>query len=150
MADRQGAEAESIGLLTMNRVSAAVAVPVRALRAGRWGRAAALGLLLASPAAAEDAAEYIFHPDQKTERTADGALVVRFRAGGALEMSWHLQTWGDAVEVLEPFDFWQRAAASRSSSSCTLAVRRATRDSRFSIGMKMNKNTRNYIRSKEL
>ena len=67
-----------------------------------------------SPAAAEDAAEYIFHPDQKTERTADGALVVRFRAGGALEMSWHLQTWGDAVEVFEPFDFWQRAAASRS------------------------------------
>jgi len=67
-----------------------------------------------SPAAAEDAAEYTFHPDQTTERDGDGGLLVRFRAGGALEMSWHLQTWGDAVEVIEPADFWQRAAASRS------------------------------------
>jgi predicted DNA-binding transcriptional regulator YafY len=27
---------------------------------------------------------------------------VRFRAGGALEMCWHLFTWGDEVEVIEP------------------------------------------------
>ncbi len=66
-----------------------------------------------SPAAAEDAAEYIFHPDQTTERAQDGGLIVRFRAGGALEMFWHLQTWGDAVEVLAPADFWERAAAGR-------------------------------------
>ena len=44
---------------------------------------------------------------------ADGALIVRFRAGGALEMLWHLQTWGDAVEVLEPPDLVERATASR-------------------------------------
>jgi len=27
---------------------------------------------------------------------------VRFRAGGALEMSWHLFTWGDDVQVIKP------------------------------------------------
>lgn len=63
-----------------------------------------------APEAAEDAAEYVFHPDQTTERMADGALIVRFRAAGALEMAWHLMTWGSAVEVLEPEDFWQRGA----------------------------------------
>lgn len=65
------------------------------------------------PSAAEDAAEYVFHPDQTEEHDADGALIVRFRAGGALEMLWHLQTWGDAVEVLEPADLATRATASR-------------------------------------
>lgn len=38
----------------------------------------------------------------------DDSLLVRFRAGGALEMSWHLYTWGDAVEVIEPKGFWER------------------------------------------
>ncbi len=55
-----------------------------------------------SPAAAPDARDYVFHPDQTTEDLPDGSLIVRFRAGGALEMRWHLYTWGDAVEVLEP------------------------------------------------
>lgn len=36
------------------------------------------------------------------EDQPDGSLIVRFRAGGALEMSWHLFTWGSDVEVLEP------------------------------------------------
>lgn len=65
------------------------------------------------PSAAEDAAEYVFHSDQTLEHDADGALTVRFRAGGALEMLWHLQTWGDAVEVLEPVDLIERATSSR-------------------------------------
>ena len=60
------------------------------------------------PDAADDAAEYVFHPDQKTERADDGSLYVRFRAGGALEMAWHLFTWGDSVEVIEPKDFFSR------------------------------------------
>ncbi len=55
-----------------------------------------------APEAADDAADYLFHPDQRCERTAEGALVVRFRAAGALEMAWHLYQWGDKVEVLEP------------------------------------------------
>jgi predicted DNA-binding transcriptional regulator YafY len=60
------------------------------------------------PDAADDAEEYIFHPDQKAERGEDGSLYVRFRAGGAREMAWHLYTWGDSVEVIEPKDFCLR------------------------------------------
>jgi predicted DNA-binding transcriptional regulator YafY len=37
-----------------------------------------------------------------------GALIVRFRAGGAQEMAWHLRTWGDSVQVIEPRNFWER------------------------------------------
>jgi predicted DNA-binding transcriptional regulator YafY len=61
-----------------------------------------------TPAAAPDAREYLFHPDQTLEDLPDGSLMVRFRAGGALEMSWHLYTWGDEVEVIEPEGFWER------------------------------------------
>lgn len=55
-----------------------------------------------SPAAAPDARIFSFHPTQTMEEQDDGSLVVRFRAGGALEMCWHLMTWGGEVEVLEP------------------------------------------------
>jgi predicted DNA-binding transcriptional regulator YafY len=48
------------------------------------------------------AREYMFHPSQELEQQKDGSLIVRFRAGGLLEMSWHLHTWGDEVEVLSP------------------------------------------------
>jgi predicted DNA-binding transcriptional regulator YafY len=57
------------------------------------------------PEAATDAREWVFHHDQTVEEAADGSLIVRFRAGGALEMKWHLYTWGDAVEVLQPRGF---------------------------------------------
>lgn len=60
------------------------------------------------PEAAKDALEYVFHPDQTSEQQDDGSVIVRFRAAGALEMAWHLMTWGSAVEVLQPTDFWQR------------------------------------------
>ena len=55
-----------------------------------------------SPRAAKDAKYFKFHPDQVTESLKDGSLVVRFRAGGALEMCWYLFSWGKDVEVLEP------------------------------------------------
>lgn len=55
-----------------------------------------------APGAARDAAEFVFHPGQRFEPQADGSLIVRFTAGGALEMAWHLYCWGDRVEVLEP------------------------------------------------
>jgi predicted DNA-binding transcriptional regulator YafY len=55
-----------------------------------------------SPEAADDAAEFIFHPAQQLERQQDGSLIVKFRAAGDLEMAWHLYTWGRQVEVLEP------------------------------------------------
>lgn len=55
-----------------------------------------------SPTAAADARQFIFHPTQKFEEQPDGSLIVRFRAGGALEMCWHLFTWGGEAKVLEP------------------------------------------------
>ena len=48
------------------------------------------------------ASEFVFHPDEVKEMEADGSLRVSFRAGGLLEMAWHLNTWGSAVEVLSP------------------------------------------------
>jgi predicted DNA-binding transcriptional regulator YafY len=55
-----------------------------------------------SSAAAEDAADWVFHPSQTMEPQADGSLIVRFRCGGMLELDWHLYTWGDGVEVEQP------------------------------------------------
>ena len=55
-----------------------------------------------SPQVAADAREFLFHPSQKFEEQPDGSLVVRFRAGGRLEMCWHLFTWGGHLSVLAP------------------------------------------------
>lgn len=55
-----------------------------------------------SPAVAEDAKEFLFHPSQKFEEQSDGSLIVRFRAGGGLEMCWHLFAWGGHLTVLAP------------------------------------------------
>jgi predicted DNA-binding transcriptional regulator YafY len=55
-----------------------------------------------SPRAAPDAKDFIFHPDQKLEPQKDGSLIVKFKAGGQLEMCWHLFAWGKYVEVLQP------------------------------------------------
>ena len=59
------------------------------------------------PAAAEAAGDYVFHPTQRMEQQKDGALIVRFRAGGLMEMCWHLYTWGDDVEVIAPTELRQ-------------------------------------------
>lgn len=55
-----------------------------------------------APDVAEAVAEYVFHPSQKMKRRKDGSTLVSFRAGGLLEMCWHLYTWGSHVEVLQP------------------------------------------------
>jgi predicted DNA-binding transcriptional regulator YafY len=55
-----------------------------------------------SAEAAPIARQFQFHPTQSNELQPDGSLVVRFHAGGLLEMAWHLMTWGRHVEVLEP------------------------------------------------
>lgn len=52
-----------------------------------------------SPEVADEAAGYVFHTKQKTERLEDGSLIVRFRAGGQKEMAWYLARWEDKVEV---------------------------------------------------
>lgn len=54
------------------------------------------------PEAAKQAAGFLFHPSQTDELQSDGSLIVRFKASGLLEMAWHLYTWGDNVEVLDP------------------------------------------------
>ena len=55
-----------------------------------------------APAVAHAVAEYVFHPSQSIEPQRDGSTIVRFRAGGLMEMCWHLYTWGANVEVLQP------------------------------------------------
>jgi len=55
-----------------------------------------------SPNVAEEASKWMFHPTQKMTRGRDGSLVVRFRAGGLLEMAWHLVTWGVDVKIVKP------------------------------------------------
>jgi len=51
---------------------------------------------------AEEAAQWCFHPTQTTERDGEGRLIVRFVAGGAQEMCWHVFTWGESVEIVSP------------------------------------------------
>jgi len=66
------------------------------------------------PAVADVVAEYIFHPSQSIQKQKDGSIIVRFRAGGLMEMCWHLYTWGANVEVVEPVELrkmMQRALA---------------------------------------
>jgi predicted DNA-binding transcriptional regulator YafY len=59
-------------------------------------------VLKVAPEAAEDALGWRFHPSQVVEPQADGSVVVRFWATGLLELAWHLFTWGDRVEVVQP------------------------------------------------
>jgi predicted DNA-binding transcriptional regulator YafY len=75
-----------------------------------------------SPKVASDAAEFLFHPNQVMEPQPDGSLIVRFRAGGLLEMSWHLFTWGDGVEIVKP-----RRLASLLERQCRDQLRRRGR-----------------------
>lgn len=55
-----------------------------------------------SAEASPSARQFLFHGSQEFEEQPDGRLIVRFTAGGQLEMAWHLMCWGKHVEVLEP------------------------------------------------
>jgi predicted DNA-binding transcriptional regulator YafY len=59
-------------------------------------------VLRIAPDAAAEALVWRFHPTQSVERQSDGSVVVRFSASGALELVWHLFTWGDKLEVVQP------------------------------------------------
>ena len=61
-----------------------------------------------APAAARDASNFVFHPDQATEANDDGSLTVRFEAGGIDEMCWHLFTWGESVTIEKPLRLRRR------------------------------------------
>jgi predicted DNA-binding transcriptional regulator YafY len=52
--------------------------------------------------AADRARRFVFHPDQVMLENDDGTVTVSFIACGLHEMCWHLYSWGDKVEVLEP------------------------------------------------
>ncbi|MFZ5718244.1 MAG: helix-turn-helix transcriptional regulator [Pseudomonadota bacterium] len=54
------------------------------------------------PHGADDARRWRFHARQRLEEQADGSIVVRFRSSGMRELAWHLFTWQDKVEILEP------------------------------------------------
>ncbi|RAK68477.1 helix-turn-helix transcriptional regulator [Phenylobacterium kunshanense] len=54
------------------------------------------------PHGREDAVRWRFHARQKVEDQPDGSTIVRFRASGMRELAWHLFTWGDKVEIVEP------------------------------------------------
>ena len=55
-----------------------------------------------APEIAEDIKQYSFHPQQNMKQEKDGSVLVEFRAGGILEMAWHLYKWGRHVEVIKP------------------------------------------------
>jgi len=57
---------------------------------------------------ASEAAKYIFHPTQEMIFNPNGTLTVKFHAGGAREMDWHLYTWGKHVKIIKPKDFNKR------------------------------------------
>ncbi len=54
------------------------------------------------PSGMEDFDTWSFHPDQTVERQVDGGAIVRFRASGMLELAWHLFTWQNRIQILEP------------------------------------------------
>ncbi len=57
---------------------------------------------------ASDAKRYIFHPSQEMIENPDGTLTVKFKAGGRVEMDWHLYTWGNHVKVIKPEDWYEK------------------------------------------
>jgi predicted DNA-binding transcriptional regulator YafY len=59
-------------------------------------------VLRIAPARAQEAMAWRFHARQNVSLEPDGSARVAFRAGGMLELAWHLFTWGDAVEILSP------------------------------------------------
>ncbi len=76
-----------------------------------------------SPAVAEDARAYSFHPTEVKEEQPDGGLVVRFRAGGAIEMCWHAFMWGTEIDVLAPDELRHRYLALLDAARATFGER---------------------------
>jgi predicted DNA-binding transcriptional regulator YafY len=69
---------------------------------GTWQEEPFEVVLRFDAATAEEASQWRFHPTQETSRDAEGRLIVRFNAGGAQEMCWHIFSWGPSVEILSP------------------------------------------------
>ncbi len=59
-------------------------------------------VLRIAPEKAAEALSWRFHARQTVAQEPSGSVRVSFRAGGMLELAWHLFTWGEAVEILAP------------------------------------------------
>lgn len=59
------------------------------------------------PGGMGDFKNYRFHPSQTVEDHPEGGVIVRFRASGMLELAWHLFTWGNKIEIVEPVSLRQ-------------------------------------------
>jgi predicted DNA-binding transcriptional regulator YafY len=59
------------------------------------------------PGGMEDFKNYRFHSSQRVEEHPEGGAVVRFRASGMLELAWHLFSWGNKIEIVEPVSLRQ-------------------------------------------
>ncbi len=55
-----------------------------------------------TPEGVEDALRWRFHARQTVEPQPDGSVIIRFRSSGMRELAWHLFTWGDKVQIVEP------------------------------------------------
>jgi predicted DNA-binding transcriptional regulator YafY len=73
-------------------------------------------VLRVRPEGVADALEWRFHPTQSITPQPDGSLLVRFAATGMLELAWHLFTWGDQIEVIEPHSLKETLRASLSEA----------------------------------
>jgi predicted DNA-binding transcriptional regulator YafY len=60
------------------------------------------------PGGMEDFKNYRFHSSQTVEPHPEGGAIVRFRASGMLELAWHLFTWGNKIEIVEPVSLRQQ------------------------------------------
>jgi predicted DNA-binding transcriptional regulator YafY len=63
------------------------------------------------PHGMEDFENYRFHSSQCVEQHPEGGAIVRFRASGMLELAWHLFSWGNKIEILEPAALRQQMIA---------------------------------------
>jgi predicted DNA-binding transcriptional regulator YafY len=59
-------------------------------------------ILRVLPSSAREAMAWRFHPTQLLEPQEDGSVIVRFTASGLRELSWHLFTWRDEIEIVSP------------------------------------------------
>jgi predicted DNA-binding transcriptional regulator YafY len=63
-----------------------------------------------------DFRNYRFHPSQSVEGHPDGGAIVRFRASGMLELAWHLFSWGNKIEIIQPDSLRQQMIAELQSA----------------------------------
>lgn len=59
------------------------------------------------PSGMEDFKNHRFHSTQTVEEHPEGGVIVRFHASGMRELAWHLFTWGNKIEIVEPVSLRQ-------------------------------------------